>query len=105
VSEIVLGAGCVDGTYAGLEVEVGMPTGAVTGTATSFMYLSLYGADASAFDTSGYFFQLAGVTKAGGKVLQDVSAGATIRPVQVLKCLTPDGIRYLPLYITAAIGA
>jgi len=104
-SEIVMSAGCVDGTYAGLEVEFGMPTGAVLGTASSFLYLSLYGADKATFDTSGYLLHLAGVTKGSGKLLQDTTAGATIRPVQVLKVLTPDGIRYLPLYSTAAIAA
>ena len=105
VGEIVMGAGCLDGTYAAFEAEVGMPAGAVTGTATSFMYLSLYGANAAEFDTNGFLFHLAGVTKASGKVLQDVSTGATARPVQVLKVKTPDGTRYLPLYDTAACGA
>ena len=105
VAELVLSAGCTQGTYAPLEIELGLPTGAATGTDTSLMYLSVYGAGAAAFDTSGYLFQLAGVTKAGGKVLQDTTSGSTIRPVQVLKVKTPDGIRYLPLYSTAAIAA
>jgi hypothetical protein len=48
---------------------------------------------------------LAGVTKGSGKLLQDTTAGATTRPVQALKVITPDGIRYLPLYVTAAIAA
>lgn len=103
--EIVLSAGCTDGTYACIEAEMGMPTGAATGTASSFLYLSLYGAGAAAFDTSGYLFHLAGVTKASGKLLQDTTTGSTARPVQVLKVKTPDGDRYLPLYDTAAIGA
>jgi len=105
VGEIVLSAGCVDGTYACFEAEMGMPSGAKTGTAASFLYLSLYGADASTFDTNGYLFQLAGVTKNTGKLLADVTTGSTARPVQVLKCLTPDGVRYVPLYSTVAIGA
>lgn len=105
VAEIVMGAGCTDGTYAGLEVEIGMGTNALTGTATSFMYLSLYGTAAATFDTSGYLFQLAGYTKAGGKFLQDTTSGSTIRPVQVIKVKTLDGDRYLPLYSTAAIAA
>ena len=104
-SETVLSAGCVDGTYAGLEIELGMPSGAKTGTLTSLIHLSVYGADASTFDTDGYLFNLVGVTKNTGKVLADVTTGATIRPVQVLRVHTPDGIRYLPLYSTVAIGA
>lgn len=103
--EIVLSAGCADGTYACIEAEMGMPAGAVTGTASSFLYLSLYGAAAGTFDTSGYLFHLAGVTKASGKLLQDTTTGATARPVQVLKVKTPDGDRFLPLYDTAACGA
>lgn len=104
-AEIVMGAGCADGTYAALELEVGMGTNALTGTATSFMYLSLYGTAAATFDTNGYLFQLAGYTKASGKFLQDTTSGATIRPVQVIKVKTLDGDRYLPLYSTAAIAA
>ena len=105
VGEIVMSAGCTQGTYAAIEAEVGMPSGAVTGTNTSFLYLSSYGADKATFDTSGTLFNLAGVTKGSGKLLQDTTAGSTIRPVQVLKVITPDGIRYLPLYVTAAIAA
>jgi hypothetical protein len=105
VGEVVLSAGCTQGTYAAIEAEVGMPSGAVTGTNTSFLYLSSYGADKATFDTSGTLFNLAGVTKGSGKLLQDTTSGATTRPVQALKVITPDGIRYLPLYVTAAIAA
>jgi hypothetical protein len=105
VGEVVLSAGCTQGTYAAIEAEIGMPSGAVTGTNTSFFYLSSYGADKATFDTSGTLFNLAGVTKGSGKFLQDTTSGSTIRPVQVIKVVTPDGIRYLPLYSTAAIAA
>ena len=105
VGEIVLSAGCTQGTYAAIEAEIGMPTGAVTGTNTSFFYLSSYGAAKATFDTSGTLFNLAGVTKGSGKFLQDTTSGATARPVQVIKVVTPDGIRYLPLYSTVAIAA
>ena len=105
VGEVVLSAGCTQGTYAAFEAEIGMPSGAVTGTNTSFLYLSTYGADKATFDTSGTLFNLAGVTKGSGKFLQDTTTGPTIRPVQAIKVVTPDGIRYLPLYSTAAIAA
>jgi hypothetical protein len=105
VGEVVLSAGCTQGTYAAFEAEIGMPSGAVTGTNTSFLYLSTYGADKATFDTSGTLFNLAGVTKGSGKFLQDTTSGPTIRPVQAIKVVTPDGIRYLPLYSTAAIAA
>ena len=98
VGEVVLSAGCTQGTYAAFEAEIGMPSGAVTGTNTSFFYLSTYGADKATFDTSGTLFNLAGVAKGSGKFLQDTTTGPTIRPVQVIKVITPDGTRYLPLY-------
>lgn len=104
-SETVLSAGCVDGTYAGLEIELGMPAGAVCGTATSLLYLSVYGAAAGTFDTNGFLFDLVGVTKNTGKMLADTTTGATARPVQALRVKTPDGTRYLPLYDTVAIAA
>jgi hypothetical protein len=100
-----MSAGCSSGTYAAFEAEIGMPSGAVTGTNTSFFYLSSYGADKTTFDTSGTLFNLAGVTKGSGKFLQDTTSGATARPVQAIKVITPDGVRYLPLYDTPVIGA
>jgi hypothetical protein len=105
VGEIVMSAACTQGTYAAMECEIGMPSGAVTGGNTSFFYLSSYGADKATFDTSGTLFNLAGVTKGSGKLLADTTAGSTARPVQVIKVITPDGTRYLPLYSTVAIAA
>ena len=104
-AEIVMSAGTTQGTYAALDLEIGMPTGAVTATATSFMYLSSYGADKATFDTDGNLFTLAGVAKGTGKLLADATTGSAARPVQVLRVRTPDGIRYLPLYSTVAIAA
>jgi hypothetical protein len=104
VGEIVMSAGCTQGTYAAFEAEIGMPANAVTGTNTSFFYLSTYGADKATFDTSGTLFNLAGVTKGSGKFLQDTTTGAAL-PTSVIKVITPDGTRYLPLYSTAACGA
>lgn len=105
VGEVVLSAGCTQGTYAAFEAEIGLPSGAATGTNTSFFYLSTYGADKATFDTSGTLFNLAGVTKGSGKFLQDTTTGSTARPTSVIKVITPDGTRYLPLYSTAACGA
>ena len=105
VGEIVLSAGCTQGTYAAFEAEIGLPSSAATGTNTSFFYLSTYGANKAAFDTSGTLFNLAGVTKGAGKFLQDTTSGSTARPTSVIKVITPDGTRFLPLYSTAACGA
>ena len=105
VGEVVLSAGCTQGTYAAFEAEIGLPASAATGTNTSFFYLSTYGANKAAFDTAGTLFNLAGVTKGSGKFLQDTTTGSTARPTSVIKVITPDGTRYLPLYSTAACGA
>jgi|TARA_R110000822_G_C15183426_1_gene480611 hypothetical protein len=104
-AEIVMSAATTQGTYAALDIEIGMPSGAKTAAATSFMYLSSYGADKATFDTDGNLFTLAGVAKGTGKLLADTTTGSTARPVQVLRVRTPDGIRYIPLYSTVAIAA
>ena len=104
-AEIVMSAGTTAGTYAALDLEIGMPSGAVTaGAGTSFMYLSSYGADKATFDTTGNLFTLAGVAKGSGKLLADVTSGPTAQPVQTLRVITPDGVRYIGLYSTTAIG-
>jgi hypothetical protein len=104
-AEIVMSATTTAGTYAALDLEIGMPTGAKTAAATNFMYLTSYGADKATFDVDGNLFTLAGVTKGTGSLLADTTSGPTIRPVQTLRVRTPDGIRYLPLYSTVAIAA
>jgi len=68
VAEMILSAGCSQGNYAPLELELGLPAGALTGTATAMIYASVYGDAAATFDTNGYILNLAGVTVAGGKV-------------------------------------
>lgn len=68
VAEMTLSAGTSAGTYAPVEIELNLGTGALTGTASSLVYASVNGADASTFDTNGYVLNLAGVTVAGAKV-------------------------------------
>lgn len=68
VAEMTLSAGTADGTYAPLELELNLGANAVTGTATSLIYASVNGADASTFDTNGYLFNIAGVTVGTNKV-------------------------------------
>ncbi|HEX9595281.1 MAG TPA: hypothetical protein VF982_00245 [Anaerolineales bacterium] len=105
VAELIMGAGAADGTYAPLELELGMPSGALTGTETAFINFTAYGADASTLDDNGFLFSISGVTKGAGDLLSDTTSGSTARPVQVLKVKTPDGTRFLPLYSTVAIAA
>jgi len=74
-AEINLSAGTSAGTYAPLESELVLATGALTGTATSFLYMAASGDDVSTFDTNGFLFELSGVTANSGK-LYDTSASA-----------------------------
>ncbi len=72
-SEIVMSSGCTAGTYAALELELGMPTGAVSANSgTSFIYAQVYGADIATFDTSGYLLNLQGVTAGTSKMFMNV---------------------------------
>jgi hypothetical protein len=68
VAEMTLSAGTSAGTYAPLEIELNLGTGASTGTATSLVYASVNGDDASTMDDNGYLLNLAGVTVAGAKL-------------------------------------
>jgi len=67
-AEIQLSAGTSTGAYAALEGEIVVPSGASTGQQTAFLYCNATGADASTFDTSGYFLHVGGgITAAAGK--------------------------------------
>jgi hypothetical protein len=83
VAELILSAGTVDGTYAPLELELGIPSGASCGTATSFIYASANDTPA-AFDTAGFLINIAGLTAGSGKLFnsglsQVVTAAARLR--------------------------
>jgi hypothetical protein len=91
-AEIQLSAGCTAAAYAALEAEIVMPTSAVTGERTSFLYCNVSGATASTFDTYGYFLHVGdGITAAAGKFCS--------ASYQSLKCYFTDGAttRYIPL--------
>jgi hypothetical protein len=83
VAEMLMGPGTTEGTYAPLEIELGIPSGASMGTATSFLYMSANDTPA-AFDTSGFLFNIAGLTANSGKLFnsglsQVVTAAARLR--------------------------
>jgi hypothetical protein len=75
VAEMSLSAGTSSGTYAPIEIELNAPTGASTGTRTSFIYASTQGAGVAAVDSNGVFFNLQGLTAGAGKMLV---AGTTL---------------------------
>jgi len=97
--EMTLSAGTSSGTYAPLEIELNLGTNAVTGTATSLMYLSVNGAAAATFDTNGFLFTLAGVTAASGKVFQANTAAAA---THALRCKIGSTSYYVMLTDTGA---
>ena len=75
VAEMSLSAGTSAGTYAPIEIELNAPTGASTGTRTSFIYASTQGAGVAAVDDNAVFFNLQGVTAGAGHM---VVAGTTL---------------------------
>jgi hypothetical protein len=75
VAEMTLSAGTSAGTYAPVEIELNAPTGASTGTRTSFIYASTQGDGVAAVDSNGVFFNLQGLTAGAGKMLV---AGTTL---------------------------
>jgi hypothetical protein len=66
VAEMTLSAGTSSGTYAPLEIELNAPTGASTGTRTSFIHISTQGAAVGTVDDNAVFFNLQGVSPAAG---------------------------------------
>lgn len=60
-AEMTLSAGCVDGNYAPLEVELNIPSGAAVGTKTAMMFLSANGADVTTFRAGGKLITLNGM--------------------------------------------
>lgn len=78
VAEMTLSAGTSAGTYAPLEVELNVPSGASLGTRTAMGYFSVQGDDVATFDSNGYLFSINGLTEASGKVFQaNTAADAT----------------------------
>jgi hypothetical protein len=84
LAELELSAGTASGSYAPLEIELGLATDALTGSRTSFMSLNVYGDDKSTFDDNGYLFDVGGVTAGAAKMFrtglsQAVTASANLR--------------------------
>jgi hypothetical protein len=102
LAELELSAGTASGSYAPLEIELGLATDALTGSRASFISLNLYGDDASTFDDNGYLFDLNGVTAGATKMhrtglSQAVTASANLR-------IIIDGTNYfIPLCAVSAL--
>ena len=100
VAEMTLGKGTNAGTYSPLEVELNMPTGALTGTATALAHLSVQGAAVATFDTNGYVLNIQGLTAGVGKVITaGTTLGTAYGSMRILVGTTPY---YIPLYAAPA---
>lgn len=84
LAEMTLSAGTTAGNYAPLEIELNVPSSASLGTKTALQYMSVNGADASTFDTSGYIMNVQGLTVASGKAFQVNTATAATHALRIL---------------------
>ena len=96
-AEMTLSAGTVDGTYAPLELELNLGTGAKTGTKTSLIYGSVNGAAAGDFDDYGVILNLQGLTIGAGHALQ-AAAVTDIDSTHALKIQIGATLYYIPLH-------
>lgn len=103
VAEMVAGSGMSAGSYAPLEVELGMPSGALTGTRMSFISLNLYGDDAGTMDDNGYLFDLNGVTAGAGDLFAS-NAKTGIGMTHTLKCQILGTTYFIALHTSANFG-
>jgi hypothetical protein len=69
------------GTYTVFEAELNMAS--VTTVPVSAMCVNVWGSHAASFDTSGYLFDITGLTKASGKVFQDNTATAATQALRI----------------------
>lgn len=96
LAEMTLSAGTSAGTYAPLELELNVPSGASTGTLTSFIYASQQGTGVATMDTNGRFINLVGVTAGAGKMWK---TGTTLGTAAGgLRCRIAGTDYWLPFY-------
>jgi hypothetical protein len=89
-----------NGTYTCFEAEINLPTSySGGGVPVSAMVVSVWGAQKAQFDTSGYLFDISGLTKASGKIFQDNTATAASQALRIRVNGTPY---YLMLTSTGA---
>jgi hypothetical protein len=96
LAEMTLSAGTSAGTYAPIEIELNVPSGAATGTLTSFIYASMQGDGVATMDTNGRFINLAGVTAGAGKMWKTGSTLGTA--AGGLRCRIAGTDYWLPFY-------
>jgi hypothetical protein len=96
-----LSAGTSSGTYAPVEIELNVPSGASTGTGTSLIYASVNGAGAATFDTNGAILTLAGVTAGAADAV--ATPGATFAATATGTALGGANLRGLKVKIGSSV--
>jgi hypothetical protein len=102
VAEMTLSAGTSAGTYAPVEIELNLGTGASTGTASSLMYASVNGDGKAAMDDSGYVLNLAGVTAGASKLFANNGSIGNVDEITNGLKVRIAGADYFILLATAA---
>jgi hypothetical protein len=102
VAEMTLSAGTSAGTYAPVEIELNLGTGASTGTASSLMYASVNGAGKAAMDDNGYVLNLAGVTAGASKLFANNGSIGNVDEITHGLKVRIAGADYFILLATAA---
>lgn len=90
-AEMTLSAGTTSGTYAPLEIELNLASGAKIGTTTSFMYLSANGTDIATFQgAGGYLMNIQGLGSAtAGEIFDTCVATPPTHSLRILIGATP----------------
>jgi hypothetical protein len=101
VAEMSLSAGTSSGTYAPVEIELNVPSGASTGTGTSLIYASVNGTGAATFDTNGAILTLAGVTAGAADAV--ATPGATFAATATGTALGGANLRGLKVKIGSSV--
>lgn len=95
-AELDLGPGTTQGSYACFEAELNAPASASLGTRTSFLSLNAWGANVAAVDTSGFLFDLNGLTAASGKLYR-AGLSQAVTATARLRCQVAGVTYYIPL--------
>jgi hypothetical protein len=101
-AELDLGPGTSSGSYACFEAEMNAPASASLGTRTSFFSLNAWGANVAAIDTSGFLFDLNGVTANTGKLYR-AGLSQAVTATARLRCQVAGTTYYIPLCVNEAL--
>lgn len=98
LGEVVLSAGTSGGTYAGLESEIVVGSSASCGTATSFLYGNISGADAATTGNLGtYLFELGTGVADTANGLFEAEVVASLASTHKIRCRIAGTTYYIPL--------